>query len=91
MLKILNKKTLKVRERIESIITDIKSHRHSVELLDGYATGHLTLRGNLYTEGAKRYRRTKEDEKRYHWTRNNITLQIALLEKELEVLIEYGA
>lgn len=91
MKKILNKKSPKIRERIEVIIAEIKSYQKSIDLLDGYAEGRLFLRGNTYTDGARRYKRTLEDNRRYHWTRKHITFQIALLERELKVLIEYAA
>src|SRR5580704_16391532 len=91
MKKILANKSLPTRERIKVIMTDIKSFKHSIALLEGYANGRLRLKGKNYSEYAADYKRTPEDDERYRMTRKQIELQIALLEKEIETLIEYGA
>lgn len=81
----------KTEKRINSIIFDLKSYRNSIELLDGYASGKLVLKGKSYSVYKKPYTRTRADVKRYHWTKAKIMQQIELLEHELKILLEYGA
>jgi DNA repair ATPase RecN len=86
----INEKSQKTCDRIITIRDDLKSYRHSIKLLDDYASGRLTLKGKSYTEDAANYKRTREDEERYRWTKNHLLTRILLLEYELSVLIEYG-
>lgn len=88
-------KSRKTLERIEAVQTDIESYKNSIELLHAYAEGRATLHGKGCTDRAvQRFmcrQRTKEDDERMQWTLKNIGLQMKLLERELDVLLEYGA
>lgn len=85
------KKSKKTLERIDSIRAELASYRESIELLNGYADGRLTLRGGDYCDRAAFSKRTAEDDERYLWTMKNIKTQILLYERELDTLLRYGA
>lgn len=85
----LSDKSLKTRERIESIMADLKHHSDSIKLLDDYASSPLTSIPKNTFEYTVYHKRNKEKQKRYLWTRENLKIQIMLLENELGVLLEY--
>jgi hypothetical protein len=88
-------KSKKTLERIETVQANINSYLSSIELLHAFAEGRATLSGKGCTERAVmrslNRQRTKEDEERMQWTLKNIKTQMSLLQRELEVLVEYGA
>jgi|GEM_PF-3754589 len=88
-------KSKKTLERIEEIQKHIAGYQESVRLLHAFAEGRETLVGKGCTERAVQkflnYQRTQEDDERMQWTLKNIKRQIALLERELMILLEYGA
>lgn len=88
-------KSIKTLERIEAVQFDIASYQESIRMLHEFAEGHATLNGKGCTyravQRALHRKRTQEDEDRMQWTLQNIKGQMALLERELEVLLEYGA
>ncbi|MDX1901870.1 MAG: hypothetical protein SFW66_07710 [Gammaproteobacteria bacterium] len=88
-------KSIKTLERIEAVQFDIASYQESIKRLHDFAEGRITLNGTGCTyravQRALNHKRTQEDEDRMQWTLKNIKTQMALLERELEVLLEYGA
>jgi hypothetical protein len=88
-------KSIKTLERIEAIQFDIASYKDSIQRLHDYAEGRETLQGKGCTYRAVQrslhHKRTKEDEELMQWTLQNIKTQMVLLERELDVLLEYGA
>lgn len=85
------KKSEKTKKRIDEVKANLNSYRESIELLNGYAEGRLTLKGGDYCDRAACVKRTPEDDERYHWTLKNIKTQMILLERELETLLRYGS
>ncbi len=85
------KKSEKTSNRIKEIKQDLNFYRDSIALLNDFKEGRKTLKGGDFVDRAAFYKRTTEDDKRYHWTMKNIKTQMAFLELELEVLYKYGA
>jgi hypothetical protein len=90
MEKILSKKSKKTIKRIEIIQADIKAHKKNIKLLHLYARGYVAPKRDEYAPRVVKYSCIPKSEKRYRWTVQNLSIQIALLEQELETLIEYG-
>ncbi len=85
-----NSNALKIRERMSSIKNELRCYQESIHRLQAFAEGRAALKGKRRAASAQR-RRTKADDQRLRWTLSNVRLQILLLEKELAVLMEYGA
>jgi hypothetical protein len=87
----LENKSEKTRSRVEIIQADIKCYRESIELLHAYAEGRMIAQGFNYAPRIVKYSYLPHCQKRYLSTVKNLQDQVALLERELDVLIEYGA
>jgi hypothetical protein len=78
------KQAKKTLQRIAEINTQVKYHKENIRRLQTFADGDLKIKG-------AKHQRTPDDEKRCHWTLQNITAQVVLLQHELAVLRQYGA
>jgi len=87
----LNNKSQKTRERIEIIQAEITAHRDNIDLLNEFSKGRKLVAENPYAPRVVKYNCMPRSEKNYQWSLQNIATQIQLLERELAVLIEYGA
>lgn len=85
------KKSHKTIKRILEVRHAISCHYENIARLHAFKEGRISLKGKGYTSGVENYQRTAADEKRFSWSVNNLKQQLALLEHELAVLIEYGA
>lgn len=84
-------KSYKTRDRIAAIKEQLKIYYESIDTLYAFAEGRETLKGKGYSDRAERYRRTQADVQRLTWTISNLQLQIRLLKREIDMLLEYGA
>lgn len=84
-------KTKQTLDRIEEVQKSLQVYQGSMTLLHDFNEGGEALASKGYCETAICYQRTPGDIRRYRWTLNNLKTQIAILERELEVLITYGA
>jgi hypothetical protein len=83
-------KLQKVISRIAVIKLEVGFHKDNIALLHHHARNyqevverHQSCRKVSFTSIAR-------SEQRYLWTVNNLSMQIVLLERELETLMEYG-
>ncbi len=86
----LESKSPETEKRIKSIKTEIRHHTKSIQRLKEHAA---FLQQAAYAPHAPRivkYSCIPRSEKRFQWTIEHITSQVALLEKELETLIQHG-
>ena len=80
----------KIEPRLEQIQLHIDCYTQNIKLLMAYAEGRETLKDKGCTDSASRYIRTSEDDRRLPLTLQNLRFQIAILEREREVLLQYA-
>ena len=68
----------------------LNDYAQSIERLNTFNEGRLTLKNKGYTFAAEHYKRTKQDEQRLPSTLNNLKTQMRFYQHELEVLQTYG-
>jgi hypothetical protein len=84
-------KSQKTQERIDVISVSLKFHYENVELLNkSFEEREKIKKGSSILRKIK-YSSIPRSEKIYIFTLTNIKSQISLLERELAVLVEYGA
>ncbi len=86
---IFSNKIQTAQERLIEIDELIQLHKTNIQLLHDFAQGKETLANRGCTDSAAQYQRTDEDNERYPWTIANLRWQIAMLEREREVLQHY--
>jgi hypothetical protein len=79
----------KTLNRIETIRAEINAHKDNIKLLNEWANKYSQHK-YCYSPRSIRYTCIPRSEIRYRWTLNNLLKQVSLLERELDVLIEYG-
>lgn len=90
MNEMITVKSQKTQERINVISTSLKFHYENVELLNKSFEREKPKKGSFSLRKIK-FGSIPRSEKVYIFTLQNIKSQISLLERELAVLIEYGA
>lgn len=86
---IIDNKIQTTQMRLIEIDELIQLHKMNIQLLHDFAQGKETLVNKGCTDSAAQYQRTDEDNERYPWTVANLRWQIAILEREREVLQHY--
>jgi len=86
----VNNKLQKNFDRIATIRTNIRAHKKNIKLLHHNATYHKKMNDRHIAYRVVSFNNLGRSEARYRWTVKNLSLQIILLEKELETLIECG-
>lgn len=88
----MNKKTFsgKTQTRMDILKQILNRYEESIQRLNQFAEGKLTLKNKGYTVGSENYERSPLDEKRLVWTLSNLKAQMRFYQHELEVLQEYG-
>ena len=82
-------KSQEVSERIEAIKIDLKYHRRCIRRLYAYAEGRRKMDMTPYAPRVIKFTCIGRSENRFRWSIQNISSQIALLERELDTLIKY--
>jgi hypothetical protein len=90
MSKLLIEKQQKTKNRIEKIKANLKSHKKNIKSLNLYVTGQVKPKKGEPDQRIVKFSCIPKCKKRFHWTLQNLTTQITLLEQELAILIEYG-
>lgn len=83
-------KSQKTQDRIVIIENDLRIHRKNVRLLRTNFKYHLGM-NDSYAPRKIKFSYIPRCENNFRFTLENISKQILLLERELQVLIEYGA
>lgn len=86
----IDTKSRKTKTRIKAVEADIEHYRKSIERLKQYAVLQKQVDHTPHAPRIVKYGCIPKSAKRFQWTIKNITSQVALLEKELETLMEYG-
>ncbi len=81
LLKIKSQQTI---DRVEIVEAEIDFYRKSIKKLRAYGDGRIVIR-------KKNFHPTCENKKILQFTLQNIATQMILMERELAVLINYGA
>lgn len=84
-------KTPKTMMRVDTVKQEIKMHRKNIRLLRRYENKYFPKAKGIFAPRAVKYTTLPKSEKRFIWTIQNLTRQMQDLEKELSILIEYGA
>lgn len=88
----ITSKSEKTQHRINFVKESIKAHRKNIKLLQSkIKTPQPIKTGELYAPRIIQYYSLPKCIKRYYFTVKNLTDQINELNKELAVLLEYGA
>jgi hypothetical protein len=77
-------------DRISAIKAEIKAHKKNIKLLHHHALHHKTISDRQVAYRVVSFNNLGRSEARYRWSVKNLSMQIILLEKELETLNEYG-
>ena len=91
MTDIVDNRAQKTQTQIENIKSRLSAHRKNIKLLHSFYMGGELFNGNNVSLPVVKYGSIQKCEKRYRWTVKNLTDQIASLELELALLMEYGA
>lgn len=84
-------KTSKTIMRIDTVKEEIKMHLRNINLLRWYENTTYPKAKGTFAPRTVKYTTLPKSEKRFKYTIQNLTRQMQDLEKELSVLIEYGA
>jgi hypothetical protein len=90
MYQILDTKSRKILERIEVIKKCVIAHRKNIVVLQQYANSNFNPKKNCYAPRLARYNRIPRSETRYLETLQNLSIQVMLLENEIQVLLKWG-
>ena len=86
----MDNKLQKNLDRITAIKTSIRAHKKNIKLLHHNAIHHKKMSDRHIAYRVVSFNNLGRSEARYRWSVKNLSMQIVLLENELQTLIEYG-
>lgn len=90
MIKKVKPRSKKTENRINDINLVINFHKENIELLKHARSQYLENKTNSFVPRVIRYSSLPKIPSMFNFTLNNLQTQISLLEKERDVLIEFG-